>query len=87
MVTDTLSDPRFRIEERALNGAVLAAASHDSRERALESYDSWRRYLAARAASHGHRSPTEPFGAIRLVLIDRETHTVAPRPVTEGPAL
>jgi len=87
MVKTNVQEARWRIEERARNGAVLASASHDDRERALESFTGWRRFLAARAAAHGNRSPVEPFGALRLVLIDRETHVIGSRSVVDGPAL
>jgi hypothetical protein len=87
MVNETVQEARWRIEERATNGAVLASASHDDRERAFESFAGWRRFLTARAASHGNHSPVEPFGAIRLVLIDRETHVIGSRSVVDGPAL
>jgi hypothetical protein len=87
MVTDNLSDARWRIEERAANGAVLASANLEDAGRAFESFVGWRRFLAARAAQHGNRSPVEPYGAMRLVLIDRETHIIAPPRVIDGPAL
>lgn len=88
MVTQKLQESRWRIEERAVsNGTVLGSAGHDDPDRAFQSFTAWRRYLAVTAAREGKRSPLRPYGDRRLVLIDRETHVIAPRSVVEGPAL